>query len=111
MVFIELILYCPFFSEMLDYVEKRLFPDGIPVESTMALTMHDFKQAGEVMAMSILQGGQAPNLLQPHIFDYLCGNLSIDKMKSISNREICEKVAFFQHFYCLHASTMCCLHM
>ena len=84
---------------MLDYVERRLFPDGIPVKSTMALTMHDFKQAGEVISMSILQGGHAPNFLQQHIFDYLCGNLSIERMNSASNKEICEKVNFYHRTY------------
>lgn len=80
------------FLEIFDYVERRIFPDGKPVESTMSLTRKDFKIAGEIMAMSIMQGGQAPNLMASQIFDYLCGKLSISQMNSVSSREICEKV-------------------
>ena len=98
---------CWFLTEMLDYIERRLFPDGIPAKSTMALTMQDFKQAGEVMAISILQGGQAPNLLQPHIYGYLCGNLSIEKMKSVSKRDICEKVNVHYHCFMLIIMLYC----
>lgn len=82
-----------FFLEMLDYVERRLFPDGKPVESTMSLTRKDFKLAGEIMAMSIMQGGQAPNLLASQTFNYLCGNLSVCQINSIPHRELCEKVS------------------
>ena len=77
---------------MLGHAERRLFPCGSPVQSTLALTMKDFKMAGEIMAMSILQGGQAPNVMKSYVYDYLCGKLSVHKMKSVSNREICEKV-------------------
>ena len=33
----------------------------------MSLTKKDFKLAGEIMAMSILQGGQAPNVITSQI--------------------------------------------
>ena len=56
-----------FVIEMLDYVERRLFPNVKPIESTMSLTKKDFKLAGEIMAMSILQGGQAPNVITSQI--------------------------------------------
>ena len=82
---------------MLDYVERRLFPNGKPTESTMSLTKKDFKLAGEIMAMSILQGGQAPNLITSQIFNYLCGNLSIYQMNSVPHRELCEKVSMLQN--------------
>ena len=88
---------CCFVIEMLDYVERRLFPNGKPVESTMSLTRKDYKLAGEIMAMSILQGGQAPNLITSQIFNYLCGNLSIYQMNSVPRQELCEKVSMLQN--------------
>ena len=78
--------------EMLDYVERRLFPNGIPTESTMSLTRKDYKLAGEIMAMSVMQGGQAPNLMSSKIFDYLRGKLSVSQIESSTTRELCEKV-------------------
>jgi hypothetical protein len=46
--------------EMLEYVEAKLFNNGKPINSInsiIALQNEDFKRAGEVMVMSILQGG------------------------------------------------------
>lgn len=83
---------------MLDYAERRLFQNGKPIESTMALTRKDFKLAGEIMAMSIMQGGQAPNLMSPQIFNYLCGNLSVSQINSTPHRELCEKVIDIKFF-------------
>ena len=83
---------------MLDYIERRILPDRKPKESNMSLTRKDLKTAGEIMAMSLMQGGQAPNLFASQIFFYLCGHLSVSQMK-----EVCEKVRLhskFQIGYC-----------
>lgn len=80
---------------MLDYVERRLLPNGIPTDSTMSLTRKDYKLAGEIMAMTIMQGGQAPNLMSSKIYDYLCGKLSVSQIESNSTRELREKVRIF----------------
>ena len=48
----------------------------MPVASTLALTKDLFKYAGEVMAISIIQGGPAPNFLSPVIFDVNAKGLS-----------------------------------
>ena len=49
----------------------RLFSNGVPVASTVALTEGLFKAAGLLMACSIVQGGPAPNFLNPWVYDYL----------------------------------------
>ena len=77
---------------MLEYVERRLFPNGIPTDSTMSLTRKDYKLAGEIMAMTIMQGGQAPNLMSSKIYEYLCGKLSVSQIESNASRKLCEKV-------------------
>ena len=62
---------------MLGQVQDRLFDrNGMPVASTLALTQDLFKYAGEVMAISIIQGGPAPNFLSPVIFDVNAKGLS-----------------------------------
>ncbi|XP_068761187.1 uncharacterized protein [Montipora capricornis] len=81
-----------FFAEVLSYVETRLFVEGIPSKSTISLNRGDFKLAGEVMAMSIVQHGQAPNFLAPEIYAYFSGNLQIQDITSPSHREFCEKI-------------------
>ena len=77
---------------MLTYVERRLFPNGKPIDSTMALTSRDYKLAGQIMAMSVIQGGQAPHLMSAQIFEYLCGMLSVNNMSSIHHKDLCQKV-------------------
>jgi len=37
----------------------------VPCENTVALTEGGFEVAGELMAMSLAQGGPAPNFLAP----------------------------------------------
>lgn len=76
----------------MQYIERRLFHDGKPVDSTMALAKKDFKYAGEAMAMSVIQGGQAPNFISPLIYRYLTGNLLVDDINSIPKKELCQKV-------------------
>ena len=55
----------------------------------MSLTKKDLKLAGEIMAMSILQGGQAPNLIT--------SQLSIYQMNSVPHRELFGKVSMLQN--------------
>ena len=57
---------------MLEHVERKLFDkSGRLVASTVTLLGGDFSMAGELMAMSILQGGPAPNVLDSSVFQYL----------------------------------------
>lgn len=59
------------FPEMLEHVERKLFLDGIPIDSTVSLSNGNFAFAGEVIVMSILQGGPAPSFFNPTVFDYI----------------------------------------
>ncbi|XP_028394535.1 uncharacterized protein LOC114518737 [Dendronephthya gigantea] len=68
-----------FFSELLEYIEVKLFADGKPINSIIGLQNEDFKLAGEVMVMSILQGGPAPAFLHRAIFNVMTNQqLSIE---------------------------------
>ena len=62
---------------MLGQVRDRLFDqNGLPVASTLAMTQDRFKYAGELMGISIIQGGPAPNFLSPVIYDVIAKGLS-----------------------------------
>ena len=52
-----------YFIEMIKYCRNRLFPDGVPTKSMLAVTRDDFVTAGEVMAMSVVQGGPSQTSL------------------------------------------------
>lgn len=66
-----------FLKDVLQQLKMRLFDgDGVPIESTVALTAGRFKYAGELMAMSIAQGGPSPNFLSPIIYDVIPKGLS-----------------------------------
>ena len=60
------------FLEMLEHVERKLLDkSGRPVSSTVTLLDGDFSMAGELMVMSTIQGGPAPNFLNSSVFQYL----------------------------------------
>lgn len=61
---------------MMKYIERRLFPEGKPINSTMALTGKDYRLAGEIMAMSVIQGWPGPTF-------YLCSDLQISVWRSV----------------------------
>ena len=52
---------------MISYCRSRLFSNRCPVNSVLALANEDFRIAGELMAMSVIQGGPG----QVHIFSPL----------------------------------------
>ncbi len=78
-------------------MEIRLFSDGAPVESTIALTEGHFKIAGQLMASSVLQGGPAPNFLSDWVYQFISGGLStvsiqVEDIKDNSVKVTIEKV-------------------
>ena len=85
---------------MLGQVQDRLFDrNGMPVASTLALTQELFKYAGELMAISIVQGGPAPNFLSPVIYDVIAKGLSkavysLDMIEESNLKEIATQVHF-----------------
>jgi hypothetical protein len=56
---------------MLEHVERKLFLNGKPINSTVSLMNGDFRLAGEIIVMSILQGGPAPSFLNLDVYKYL----------------------------------------
>ena len=58
----------------------------------MSLTRKDYKLSGEIMAMTIMQGVRAPNLMSSRIYDYLYGKLSVSLIESNFTRELCQKI-------------------
>ncbi|CAB4001408.1 G2 M phase-specific E3 ubiquitin- ligase-like [Paramuricea clavata] len=59
-----------FFTDALEQLKLRIFhSNGLPVESTVALTEETFKLGAELIVMSIVQGGPAPTCMSPVIYD------------------------------------------
>ena len=80
------------FIEMIEYCSNRLFPDGFPTKSMLAVTRDDFVTAGEVMAMSVVQGGPSPNFLARGIYNVVSRSFAIEELKDESLKETCVKV-------------------
>lgn len=72
------------------------FCDGYPVLSTIAINSGDFKLCGEVMMMSVMQGGPAPNFLAPPVASYITGKplLPTENQKSVY-KSACENVSIY----------------
>ena len=77
---------------MIEYCRNRLFPDGVPTKSILAVTRDDFVTAGEVMAMSVVQGGPSPNFLAQEIYNVVSRSFAIEELKDESLKETCVKV-------------------
>lgn len=77
---------------MIEYCRNRLFPDGFPTKSMLAVTRDDFVTAGEVMAMSVVQGGPSPNFLAREIYNVVSRSFAIEELKDESLKETCVKV-------------------
>ena len=52
-------------------MRQRLFHDGFPLDSITALINEEFKIAGELMALSLAQGGPPPCIFAKEVFDYV----------------------------------------
>ena len=81
-----------YFIEVIEYCRNGLFPDGFPTKSMLAVTRDDFVTAGEVMAMSVVQGGPSPNFLAREIYNVVSRSFAIEELKDESLKETCVKV-------------------
>lgn len=80
---------------MLEHVGRKLFVDGKPINSTLCLNNGDFRFAGEIIVMSILQGGPAPSFINPDVFTYLTKrHLTTDTMCMSKYKEAAEQVLY-----------------
>ena len=57
--------------ESLEQVRRKLFINGAPVVNMDALAKEEFKYAGELMSMSIVQGGPAPCFFRNCVYLYM----------------------------------------
>lgn len=67
------------------------------MDSTVALTEETFKLGAELMVMSIVQGGPAPNFMSPVIYDIISTGLgqtclSLDMIENENFKTIATKV-------------------
>lgn len=77
---------------MLEYCNQRLFLDGCPIKSILALTNDDFRITEELMAMSIVEGGPGPYMFSSVIYNIISKELKIDECKTTFLKETCQKV-------------------
>ena len=79
--------------DILETVQRKYFLNGWPIKSTLAVSSRQFRTVGELMVMSILQGGPAPNFLDPTVYSYISKTpLDPDKNKDSLNKDIAKKV-------------------
>jgi hypothetical protein len=90
---------------MMEYCSSRLFVDGNPTKSMMALANEDFRIAGELMAMSIVQGGPGPYLFSSVVFNIISRDLKIDDCKNSFIKDTCQKVCL-KHSTCFNCSCL-----
>ena len=77
---------------MLEYCRSRLFSEGSPINSVMALANEHFRVAGELRAMSIVQGDPGSYVFSSVIYNIISKDLSIEDCKNIFVKDTCKKV-------------------
>ncbi len=88
------------FLELISFMQRKYFCNGKPIQSTLALTSRDFNLCGEIMGMSILQGGPAPNFMATNIATCLTGGILLtEDNQNESYRILCESVSTLSIFY------------
>ncbi len=86
------------FIDVLKHVEMRLFDGkGMLIPSTVALTSGHFKYAGELMAMSVVQGGPCPNFFAQQLYDLMAKGIkaihvTTDMIEDEKMRTVADKV-------------------
>ena len=96
LVFISLLYFFVILTlDMLELGEGKYFTNGTPVDSVVALSAKAFRTIGEIMVMSILQGGPAPNLLSSATYSYVSREpLSPNDNTNALNKTVTNKVIF-----------------
>ena len=88
-----------FVLDMLELAEHKYFSSGWPVKSTIALSSQQFSIVGELMVMSVLQGGPAPNFLNPSVYSYISKSQLDPNQNSCNlNRNVANNVSCFVSF-------------
>lgn len=83
-------------------------PEGhcTPMRNAIARQKGEFRMAGSLMALSLVQGGPAPSFLSDAMVQYLCGNeymqASIDQVPDL---EVQEKLRM------VHSLILWCMHV
>ena len=69
-------------------IEKDMFPDGFPVDSTMHVQNGNYHTCREIVAVSIAQGGPPPCFLDQAAFDVMVNDVDIH---NINDSDLSEK--------------------
>lgn len=74
-----------FLTDVIIKIGENMFPGGAPRDSTIDIQNSIFFSCGQIMAVSIVQGGPPPNFLHKSVYDLLCNDpldmkeLNVDK--------------------------------
>ena len=67
-----------FLTETISDIKDKLFPDGTPVHSTNDIHNGNFRACGELVAVSLAQGGPPPCFLDEEVYKTLVRDEDID---------------------------------
>ena len=96
------------FVDVLKHVAMRLFDEkGMLIPSTVALTSNHFKYAGELITLSVVQGGPCADFFSEHLYDLLSKsikdlNLTIDMIEDKEMKSVADKVSCWSEVVIFH---------
>ena len=69
-----------FLTECIESMRSDMFPNGCPIDSTYHIQNGNFRACGQIVAVSLAQGGPSPSLLEECVYNTLI-NPDLDMMK------------------------------
>ena len=87
-----------FLAQLINDMGLAVFPDGAPINSLYNVHNKSFKTCGEIIAVSLAQGGPAPSFLDESVYqlmldpDVNIGNLDVDRHFTAKDKELFDAV-------------------
>ena len=70
-----------FLANIIEEMGKTMFPDGSPVNSTFHVQNGNFRTCGELVAVSLAQGGPAPCFLEQCVYNSIFEDTDMEDIK------------------------------
>ena len=70
-----------FLQTSIKSIGENMFPDGIPLDSTLHVQNGNYRTCGQIVAVSLAQGGPPPFFLDPAAFDMMAEDVNIHSIK------------------------------
>ena len=85
-----------FLADTIHLISQEMFPDGSPLNSTLHVQNGNFRTCGEIVAVSLAQGGPPPSFLAQCAYELIYKEVDmtdiIDSNLTVTERELIDRI-------------------